>query len=175
MLENPKRPFVAILGGSKVSDKIKVIDALMDKCDTLIIGGGMCFTFLLAQGKSVGTSLKEEEWVERAQAMIATRRRPAACKLLLAGGRGGGRRASPNDARDGNGFGRRHSRRYDGPRHRSRDREALQPMRSPARHTVFWNGPMGVFEMPAFEAGTKAVAEAVADNQQADTIIGGGD
>ena len=65
MLDEPRRPFVAILGGSKVSDKIKVIDALMDKCDTLIIGGGMCFTFLLAQGKQVGTSLKEEDWVER--------------------------------------------------------------------------------------------------------------
>ncbi len=71
MLEEPRRPFTAILGGSKVSDKIKVIDALMDKCDTLIIGGGMCFTFLLAQGKAVGTSLKEEDWVERAAAMIA--------------------------------------------------------------------------------------------------------
>ena len=71
MLEKPHRPFAAILGGSKVSDKIKVIDALMDTCDTLIIGGGMCFTFLLAQGKAVGTSLKEEDWVERAAAMIA--------------------------------------------------------------------------------------------------------
>ncbi len=63
MLEAPRRPFAAILGGSKVSDKIKVIDALMDTCDTLIIGGGMCFTFLLAQGKEVGTSLKEDDWV----------------------------------------------------------------------------------------------------------------
>ena len=70
MLDEPRRPFVAILGGSKVSDKIKVIDALMEKCDTLIIGGGMCFTFLLAQGKQVGTSLKEEDWVERAAAML---------------------------------------------------------------------------------------------------------
>ena len=72
---SPHRPFVAILGGSKVSDKIKVIDALMDKCDTLIIGGGMCFTFLLAQGKQVGTSLKEEDWVERAAAMMREGRR----------------------------------------------------------------------------------------------------
>ena len=65
MLDNPKRPFVAILGGSKVSDKVAVIDALIDKCDTLIIGGGMCFTFLVAQGYKVGTSLMEEEWVDR--------------------------------------------------------------------------------------------------------------
>ena len=70
MLENPKRPFVAILGGSKVSDKIKVIDALIDKCETLVIGGGMCFTFLLAEGKQVGTSLKEDEWVARAGEMM---------------------------------------------------------------------------------------------------------
>ena len=66
MLDDPKRPFVAILGGSKVSDKVGVIDALIDKADTIIIGGGMCFTFLLAQGYEVGTSLKEEDWVERA-------------------------------------------------------------------------------------------------------------
>ena len=65
MLDDPKRPFVAILGGSKVSDKVKVIDALIDKCDKLIIGGGMCFTFLKAQGFSTGTSLMEEEWVAR--------------------------------------------------------------------------------------------------------------
>ena len=82
MLDEPRRPFVAILGGSKVSDKIKVIDALMDKCDTLIIGGGMCFTFLLAQGKQVGTSLKEEDWVERAAAMLR-KAEERGVKLLL--------------------------------------------------------------------------------------------
>ena len=82
MLDEPKRPFVAILGGSKVSDKIKVIDALLDKADTLIIGGGMCFTFLLAQGKSVGTSLKEEDWVERAAAMIEKARERGVSLLL---------------------------------------------------------------------------------------------
>ena len=70
MLDDPKRPFVAILGGSKVSDKVGVIDALIDKADTIIIGGGMCFTFLLAQGYEVGTSLKEEDWVERAGEML---------------------------------------------------------------------------------------------------------
>ena len=82
MLEAPRRPFAAILGGSKVSDKIKVIDALMDTCDTLIIGGGMCFTFLLAQGKQVGTSLKEDDWVERAAAMIE-KAEARGVKLLL--------------------------------------------------------------------------------------------
>ncbi len=69
MMDEPKRPFVAILGGSKVSDKIKVIDSLLDKADTLIIGGAMCFTFLLAEGKSVGRSLVEEDWTERAREM----------------------------------------------------------------------------------------------------------
>ena len=117
MLDDPKRPFCAILGGSKVSDKIQVIDALLDKCDTLIIGGGMCFTFLLSQGYSVGTSLKEDDWVERAGEMLE---------------------------------------------------------KAEAK-TVFWNGPMGVFEMDAFAAGTRDVALAVADNAEADTIIGGGD
>ncbi len=82
MLDAPKRPFVAILGGSKVSDKIKVIDALMDKADVLIIGGGMCFTFLLAQGKAVGTSLKEEDWVERAADMLKAAEEKGV-KLLL--------------------------------------------------------------------------------------------
>lgn len=76
MLDEPRRPFVAILGGSKVSDKIKVIDALLEKADTLIIGGGMCFTFLAAQGKSVGTSLMEADWVERAGDMMKKARRP---------------------------------------------------------------------------------------------------
>ena len=80
--ERRRRPFAAILGGSKVSDKIKVIDALMDTCDTLVVGGGMCFTFLFAQGKAVGTSLKEEDWVERAAAMIA-KAEERGVKLLL--------------------------------------------------------------------------------------------
>ena len=70
MLDNPKRPFVAILGGSKVSDKVAIINSLIDRCDTLIIGGGMCFTFLLAQGKPVGNSLKELEWIGRAALML---------------------------------------------------------------------------------------------------------
>ena len=82
MLDAPERPFVAILGGSKVSDKVGVIDALIDKADTIIIGGGMCFTFLLAEGKQVGTSLKEEDWVERAGEMIQ-KAKAAGVKLLL--------------------------------------------------------------------------------------------
>ncbi len=172
MLEDPKRPFVAILGGSKVSDKIKVIDALIEKCDALVIGGGMCFTFLLAQGKQVGTSLKEEDWVERAAATLQ-RAEEAGCRILL-----------PTDVVVADAFAedaRTETVSVDaipedmmgldiGPETAAAYAEAVAGAK-----TVFWNGPMGVFEMKAFEAGTKAVAEAVAANADADTIIGGGD
>lgn len=172
MLEEPRRPFAAILGGSKVSDKIKVIDALMDKCDTLIIGGGMCFTFLLAQGKAVGTSLKEEEWVERAGAMIAKAEERGVQLLLPVDVVCADRFAEdaetatvPVDDIPGDMMG------LDiGPETAKLYADAVAEAK-----TVFWNGPMGVFEMAAFEAGTKAVADAVAANADADTIIGGGD
>ena len=172
MLDEPRRPFVAILGGSKVSDKIKVIDALMEKCDTLIIGGGMCFTFLLAQGKQVGTSLKEEDWVERAAAMLR-KAEERGVKLLL-----------PVDVVCADKFAEDANTKTVsvdeipaymmgldvGP-----ETAKLYARAISQAATVFWNGPMGVFEMDAFAAGTKAVAEAVAENQQGDTIIGGGD
>jgi phosphoglycerate kinase len=172
MLEDPKRPFLAILGGSKVSDKIKVIDALIEKCDVLVIGGGMCFTFLLAQGKQVGTSLKEEDWVERAAETLA-RAEAAGCRILL-----------PTDVVVADAFAedaRTQTVSVDaipadmmgldiGPETATVYAEAIAQAK-----TVFWNGPMGVFELKAFEAGTKAVAEAVAANAEADTIIGGGD
>ncbi len=172
MLENPKRPFVAILGGSKVSDKIKVIDALMDRCDTLVIGGGMCFTFLLAQGKAVGTSLKEEDWVERAAAMIA-KAQERGVKLLL-----------PVDVVCADRFAEDAETVTVSVDDVPGDMMGLDIGPETAKlyaaavaeaGTVFWNGPMGGFEMRPFEAGTKAVAEAVAENEQADTIIGGGD
>ena len=172
MLENPRRPFVAILGGSKVSDKIKVIDALMDKCDTLVIGGGMCFTFLLAQGKKVGTSLKEDEWVDRAAEMMR-KAESAGCKLLLPVDVVVADRFAPDaraetvsadaipDDMMGLDIGPETSKLY---------ADAIAGAK-----TVFWNGPMGVFEMDAFAAGTKAVAIACAEASDADTIIGGGD
>ena len=172
MLEEPRRPFTAILGGSKVSDKIKVIDALMDTCDTLVIGGGMCFTFLLAQGKAVGTSLKEEDWVERAAAMIAKAQERGVKLLLPVDVVCADRFAedaetltvSVDDIPDG-------MMGLDiGPETAKLYADAVAEAK-----TVFWNGPMGVFEMAAFEAGTKAVAEAVAANADADTVIGGGD
>lgn len=172
MLEQPRRPFVAILGGSKVSDKIQVIDALMDKCDTLIIGGGMCFTFLMAQGKQVGTSLKEEDWVDRAAAMME-KAAALGVRLLL-----------PVDAVVADRFAEDANTATVsvdaipadmmgldiGPNTAALYADAIADAQ-----TVFWNGPMGVFEMKAFEEGTKAVACAVAANEAADTVIGGGD
>lgn len=172
MLENPKRPFVAILGGSKVSDKIKVIDALIDKCETLVIGGGMCFTFLLAEGKQVGTSLKEDEWVARAGEMME-KAAARGCKLLLPVDVACADRFAEDantltcsvDAIPADMMG------LDvGPETAKLYAEAIA-----SAQTVFWNGPMGVFEMDAFAAGTKAVALAVAANKEADTVIGGGD
>lgn len=172
MLEAPRRPFAAILGGSKVSDKIKVIDALMDTCDTLIIGGGMCFTFLLAQGKQVGTSLKEDDWVERAAAMIE-KAEARGVKLLL-----------PVDVVVADRFAEDVETLTVSVDDIPGDMMGLDIGPETAKlyadavaeaQTVFWNGPMGVFEMQPFEAGTKAVAEAVAANADADTVIGGGD
>ena len=172
MLDQPKRPFVAILGGSKVSDKIQVIDALMDKADTLIIGGGMCFTFLLAQGKKVGTSLKEEDWVERAGEMIK-RAAEKDVKLLL-----------PVDVVVADKFAEDANTKTVSVDEIHDDMMGLDIGPETAKiyaqaiaegKTVFWNGPMGVFEMDAFAVGTKDVALAVAANKEADTIIGGGD
>ena len=172
MLDQPKRPFVAILGGSKVSDKIQVIDALMDKADTLIIGGGMCFTFLLAQGKKVGTSLKEEDWVERAGEMVK-RAAEKDVKLLL-----------PVDVVVADKFAEDANTKTVTVDEIPDDMMGLDIGPETAKiyaqaiaegKTVFWNGPMGVFEMDAFAVGTKDVALAVAANKEADTIIGGGD
>ncbi|MEF2560200.1 MAG: phosphoglycerate kinase [Eggerthellaceae bacterium] len=172
MLDDPQHPFVAILGGSKVSDKVAVIDALIDKCDTLIIGGGMCFTFLVAQGHTVGTSLMESDWVERAAAMLEKAKSKGVSILL------------PTDVVCADAFAndaRTVTCGVDaipddmmgldiGP-----DTTAAYADAIASAKTVFWNGPMGVFEMSSFEAGTKGVALAVAANKQADTIIGGGD
>ena len=172
MLDDPKRPFCAILGGSKVSDKIQVIEALLDKCDTLVIGGGMCFTFLLAQGYEVGTSLKEEDWVERAAGLLEKAKEKGVEFLLPVDVVCADKFAEdaniktvpvseiPSDMM-GLDIGPETSKLY---------AEAVSKAK-----TVFWNGPMGVFEMDAFAEGTKQVALAVGANKEADTIIGGGD
>ena len=172
MLDDPKRPFCAILGGSKVSDKIQVIEALLDKCDTLIIGGGMCFTFLLAQGMEVGTSLKEDDWVDRAKGLLETAKEKGVEFLL------------PVDVVCADKFAEDAATKTVPVAEIPADMMGLDIGPKTAElyaaaiakaKTVFWNGPMGVFEMDAFAEGTRQVALAVAENEEADTIIGGGD
>jgi len=161
--ERPRRPFVAVLGGAKVSDKLGVIDSLLEVVDALVIGGGMCFTFLAARGNPIGDSLCEEDQIER-------------CRALLDGPK---------------------------PIHLPEDIVGLDPSGQVANYgvrlpagakgldigpgsaaafadvildagTVFWNGPMGMFEDPRFSAGTRTVAEAIAETK-AFTVVGGGD
>ena len=172
LLDNPQRPFVAILGGSKVSDKIKIINALIERCDTLIIGGGMCFTFLVAQGYEVGTSLVERDWIDRSAEMIE-KAKACGTELLL-----------PVDVVCADRFAADAVIKICSVDAIPQDMMGLdigpQSSECYARaiagaQTVFWNGPMGVFEMEPFAAGTKAVAEATAANEGANTIIGGGD
>ena len=174
-VENPVRPFVAILGGAKVADKLNVISNLLEKCDTLIIGGGMAFTFTKAQGYEIGSSLCDETKLDYCKEMIA-KAEQLGKKLLL-----------PVDAVITDHF----PDPIDGPI----DTEVVNIDKIPAgkmgmdigpktaelyaeavksAKTVVWNGPMGVFENPTLAAGTKAVAKALADTD-ATTIIGGGD
>ncbi|MDO4841084.1 MAG: phosphoglycerate kinase [Phoenicibacter congonensis] len=172
MLDNPKKPFVAVLGGSKVSDKIKVIENLLDKADTIVIGGAMCFTFLKAQGAEIGSSLVEEDWVERCKEMLAKAKEIDTTLLLPVDvvcaekiEAGVPVKVCNAFAIDSNLMG------LDiGPKSIENYKKAIAEAKS-----VFWNGPMGVFEIDEFAAGTKAVAEALAENEEAETIIGGGD
>ena len=151
-LENPKRPFVAVLGGAKVSDKIGVINNLLEKADTIIIGGGMAYTFARAQGGSIGKSLCEPDKLDYALQMIQ-KAKDRGVQLLL-----------PTDAIPDDMEG------LDiGP-------ETIRTFCAAVRGagTVVWNGPMGVFEFEKFAAGTRAMAQALADSG-AITIVGGGD
>jgi phosphoglycerate kinase len=170
--EDPKRPFVGILGGAKVSDKLGVINALLDVCDSLIIGGGMCFTFLAAQGHQVGSSLLEEDQIATCRALLdsgAPLHLPSDITALGPGGKigdpsaGGEVRQLGRDVPDG-------WMGLDiGPGTAAEFSDVIADARQ-----VLWNGPMGVFEDPRFEAGTRTVAEAVADCRGF-TIVGGGD
>ncbi len=177
-VNNPVRPFVAILGGAKVSDKIAVINNLIDKVDALLIGGGMAYTFFKAQGYSIGKSLLEEDKMDYALEMLK-KAEEKGVKFLL-----------PIDTVVSDQFG-------PGTPHHTIDvpTEAGQPYIAENEEgldigektralyasvikdakTVVWNGPMGVFEIPDYAEGTKAVAQALADNKEATTIIGGGD
>ena len=174
-VENPVRPFVAILGGAKVADKLNVISNLLEKCDTLIIGGGMAYTFLKAQGKEIGKSLVDDSKIDYCNEMMAKAEKLGK-KLLL-----------PVDAVVSADF----PNPIDAPIEVENvsvdnipvDKEAMDIGKETAAlyadavktaKTVVWNGPMGVFENPTLAAGTIAVAKALAETD-ATTIIGGGD
>ncbi|MER7442969.1 phosphoglycerate kinase [Micromonospora avicenniae] len=164
----PERPYVVVLGGSKVSDKLAVIEALLPKVDRLLIGGGMCFTFLKAQGHEVGTSLLEEEMVETCRNLME--RAPG--KILLPVDVVAADAFSPDATHD--------TVRADGiPSHRlgldiGPETVAGFAAALKGARTIFWNGPMGVFEMAPFAHGTRGVAEAIAGSG-AFTVVGGGD
>jgi phosphoglycerate kinase len=167
LTEDPDRPYVVVLGGSKVSDKLAVIESLLPRVDRLLVGGGMCFTFLVAQGHDVGQSLLERDQVEQCARFLETGKvvlpvdvvvaadvAPDADTAVVAAD------AIPGD-RKGLDIG-------------PRTVELFHRELAGAR-TVFWNGPMGVFEVAPFAAGTRGVAEAIATLTDALTVVGGGD
>jgi 3-phosphoglycerate kinase len=170
-LNQPKRPFLAILGGAKVGDKIRVIRSLLTKADTLIIGGGMAYTFLKAQGFEIGTSILDADSVELAGSLLEEAK-DKGVELLL-----------PSDIKTGLTFDNDTESAFCdatdippnqmgmdiGPRTQQLFVEKIK-----SAGTILWNGPMGVFEMPNFSGGTRAVAEAMAASE-AVTVIGGGD
>ena len=174
-VENPVRPFVAILGGAKVADKLNVINNLLEKCDTLIIGGGMAFTFLKAQGKGVGNSLVDDEKIDYCKEMMEKAEKLGKKLLLPVDTTVAASFPDPIDApievsvvssdaipadMEGLDIGPKTAEMY---------AEAVKSAK-----TVVWNGPMGVFENPILAKGTIAVAKALAETE-ATTIIGGGD
>jgi phosphoglycerate kinase len=168
ILEDPERPLVAVVGGAKVTDKIGVIDAFLDRAETILIGGAMCFPFYAAGGHSVGASLCEAEGIEPAKRAVAA---------------GGDKIVLPQDLVLGESFDADTDRREldgvdvpdgwmgldIGPRSAERYAEVIS-----TAGTVFWNGPMGAFELEPFAGGTRAVAEAVAQ-APGTTVVGGGD
>ena len=169
----PKRPFVAILGGSKVSDKLGVIDALVQVVDKLLIGGGMCFTFLKARGQQIGSSLLEEGQVDYCKELLASGAPivlPHDFTAMDSDGKigdpavGGIVRQMGNNIPDG------WTGLDIGPGSAAVFGDIIQESK-----TVLWNGPMGVFEDARFSAGTKHVAQSMAENKASFTVIGGGD
>ena len=167
-IANPQRPFVAILGGAKVSDKIKVIENLLTICDKVLIGGAMAYTFSLAKGGEVGKSLVEPERVELARELIED---------------GGHKLVLPIDTHCGDDFKEDCNKLVVNAGEIPETFEGLDIGPATAAlysdlvedaGTVVWNGPMGVFEMPPFDEGTRAVAQAIADSNSV-SIIGGGD
>lgn len=172
LLTSPAGPFVAILGGSKVSDKLPLIESLLNRCDRILVGGAMCFTFLAALGESVGASLHEDEVGQEMARRLLQRAADVNCSLqipvdVLVADRfaaDADLQVVPTDDIPVGWMG------VDiGPRTTASYREAIE-----SAGTVFWNGPMGAFEIPPFADGTRAVADAMADSSAA-TVVGGGD
>ena len=171
-IDNPQKPLAAIIGGSKVSSKIGVIEALLDKCDKLLLGGGMIFTFYKARGLSVGRSLVENDKIELAKSLEAKAKEKGVTMLL------------PTDVVIADKFDPEANTQTVsieaipdgwmgldiGPKSAKVFQDALADCK-----TVIWNGPMGVFEMEKFAKGTEAIAHTLADKQDSITIIGGGD
>ena len=166
LLEHPARPFVAILGGAKVSDKLGVLDALLARCDTVLVGGAMAFTFLLAQGHGVGESLVEPDGVDDCRRLLATGRLQVPTDVVVAEAvrADAATKLVASDAIPAG---------WSGLDIGSATAAAFADAVADAA-TVVWNGPMGVFELAPFATGTRAVAQAVADCPGF-TVVGGGD
>jgi phosphoglycerate kinase len=167
LTQEPARPYAVVLGGSKVSDKLAVIEALLPKVDTLLVGGGMCFTFLKAQGHDVGSSLLEEDQVDRCRGFLASGKVVLPVDVVAATAFAADAEHDIVSAESipGDRMG------LDiGPESVKVFADALAGAK-----TVFWNGPMGVFEMAPYAEGTRGVAEAIAALPDALTVVGGGD
>jgi phosphoglycerate kinase len=174
LLENPKRPFAAILGGAKVSDKIGVIDHLLTKVDLLILGGGMANTFLLAQGKSVGKSLAEHDRVDDARRILAAAEKAGVHVLLPVDV------VIAKEVTRGTEYKTVGTEKFPASWHivdlGEESRAAIEVALADVK-TVLWNGPLGVFEIPSFAHGTRAIARFLADKAEhgVTVVVGGGD
>ena len=167
LTRGPARPYVVVLGGSKVSDKLKVIDALLPTVDTLLVGGGMCFTFLAAQGHDVGASLLEADQLDTCRAFLETGKIVLPVDVVAAEAFSAD---APHDVVAADAIPGDRMGLDIGPASVTRFAEALEGAK-----TVFWNGPMGVFELAPYAEGTRAVAQVIADLPGALTVVGGGD
>ena len=169
----PRPPFVAVLGGAKVSDKLTVIEALLGVADTVLIGGAMCFTFLAARGNPIGASLFEDDMVDTCRSLLDQHGDRLVLPTDITALGPGGELMNPDAGGDVRQVGTRLPDGWTGVDVGPGTAADFGDRIAEAR-TVFWNGPMGVFEDPRFEAGTRAVARAVADTA-AFTVVGGGD
>ncbi|MEW1708218.1 phosphoglycerate kinase [Microbacterium sp. NPDC089190] len=176
LTENPERPYTVVLGGSKVSDKLGVIEHLLPRVDKLLVGGGMMFTFLVAEGHKVGSSLLEQDQIDTVKGYLATAKErgveivlPVDAVVAASFSADAEHVVADADALEDTAFGASGLGLDIGPRTAEIFADAIRGSR-----TVFWNGPMGVFEMKAFEAGTKTVAQALTEVDGL-SVIGGGD